>query len=311
MILKRVFTSLLILCIHAALLWPQSWPQASPVLGENAPEFGFIGYLFSRGEYRAASLELHRYLYYLPGHPSSFYARYVLALCRANLGETGRAEAELRTLARDLERGGGFSKLRSEVLVQTMNMQLRGERFDDLLLLYEALEIQARPLAQRLAVYADALVLAALISDGRWEQARARLRKSRALEGRICASLEQELNLLLASEKKSPLLAGLLSVMPGLGHLYTGRSADGFRSLAVNAAFAGLAGMAFLQGAVLPALLLGTAEIFLYVSNIYGGINAALQVNAARTLDARERMLRLLPVPPLDVITVHKELENL
>jgi len=290
---RKALASLLAACM-LALLTPLRPP---PVRGGGRPGLGFSYHLFKKGEHRAAALELHRFLYLHGGHRAVPYARYLLALCRANLEDFTGAEAELRALAADLAGGSEHAGLRAEAMVQAMNVQLRGGRFDDLLLLGEALDAETAGIDPRLAAYADALELAALVSLHRWERARGRL--------------EAELEDLLARRSLSPVAAGFLSLVPGLGHLYAGRPVDGARSLAANAAFAGLAGVALVHGAVPAAVLSAVAWLFLYVSNIYGGINAALQENAGRILEARGRMLRILPVPPLDVITLREELDGL
>lgn len=302
MTLRKTLSSLLVLFTAALPL-----PLQQPVRGEDRHELDFVGHLFRRGEYQAASLELHRFLYHRPDHPSTPYARYLLALCRANLGDLGKAEADLRSLAGELEGGGEPAGLRGEVLVQTMNVQLRGGRFDDLLLLGEALDAGGVDLEPGLARYADALILAALVYVNRWEQARGFVRSARCLDERVRARVDAEIRGLLTGRDKRPLAAGLLSVVPGLGHLYAGRLSDGVRSLAVNAAFTGLWAAAFLHGAAPLAVLFGVAEAFLFAASLYGGINAVLQENASRVLDARDRILRLLPVPPLDVITLREE----
>jgi hypothetical protein len=304
---RKALASLLAACT-LALLTPLRSPQ---VRGGPRPGLGFSYHLFRKGEHQAAALELHRFLYLHGGHRAVPYARYLLALCRANLEDFTGAEAELRALAADLAGGPEHAGLRAEAMVQAMNVQLRGGRFDDLLLLGEALDAETAGIDPRLAAYADALELAALVSLHRWERAREALVRAGALDERTRARLEAELEELLARRPLSPMAAGFLSLVPGLGHLYAGRPADGARSLAANAAFAGLAGTALVHGAVPAAVLSAVAWLFLYVSNIYGGINAALQENAGRILEARGRMLRLLPVPSLDVITLREELGGL
>ncbi|MFW6180284.1 MAG: tetratricopeptide repeat protein [Spirochaetota bacterium] len=307
MLFRKVFASLLVPCM-LGLLIPLRPP---PARGEGQPDLGFSYHLFRKGEHRAAVLELHRFLYYRSGHRAEPWARYLLALSRANLGDYARAEAELRALAEDLEGCAEHAGLRGEVMVQAMNVQLRDGRFENLLLLGDALDADTAPLDHRLAGYAAALRLAALVSLHRWEEARAVLAGGYVLEEEARSRLEAELERLIARRPPSPLAAGVLSLVPGLGHLHAGRPVDGARSLAINAAFAGLAGTAFLHGAVPVAVLSAVAWLFLYLSNIYGGINAALQEDAGRVLEARGRMLRLLPVPPLDVITLREELAGL
>jgi hypothetical protein len=46
----------------------------------------------------------------------------------------------------------------------------------------------------------------------------------------------------------------------------------------------------------------------LYVSSIYGGVNAVMGYNAAFIRERRDSMLKLLAAPPLDVITFREVL---
>jgi TolA-binding protein len=115
--------------------------------------------------------------------------------------------------------------------------------------------------------------------------------------------------------RKSPALAGALSaVVPGTGHVYTGRFRDGFMAFLLNGAFlvAGIEAVA--AGNEAAAGLLFFFEAAWYSGSIYGAVNAAHKWNrdqedrwlhgleqqhgpALRSLSQRPRGLVLVRIP--------------
>jgi TolA-binding protein len=115
--------------------------------------------------------------------------------------------------------------------------------------------------------------------------------------------------------RKSPALAGALSaVVPGTGHVYTGRFRDGFIAFLLNGAFlvAGIEAVA--AGNEAAAGLLFFFEAAWYSGSIYGAVNAAYKWNrdqedqwlhglerqhdpALRSLSQRPRGLVLVRIP--------------
>ena len=128
------------------------------------------------------------------------------------------------------------------------------------------------------------------------------------LLNQLKTSLESEISTVLVHRNKSPLIGGLLSIVPGLGQMYAGRFPDGIRSLLFNTAFTSLTIFSFKEDMVVLGGIFGTIELVLYISNLYGGVNAVMQENARYIIQKRDEMLKEIPAPPLDVITVRKEL---
>jgi hypothetical protein len=172
-------------------------------------------------------------------------------------------------------------------------------RFSDLPLLREELSAAAVVPRPELSRYADALLLASQVHEYRWEEAADFFRSSGS-----AGSLNPELAGLLQQQppRRFPWLAGLLSVVPGGGHLYAGRPADGARSLLINGALGGLTVLSLVLGTGWLAALFGVVTLAAYAANVYGGVNAALQYNARGMVEMRNRILRMLPVPPFDII---------
>ena len=92
--------------------------------------------------------------------------------------------------------------------------------------------------------------------------------------------------------RKSPFLAGVLGIVPGLGHFYVGRYKDGLVSVGVSGLFGWGAGSAFRHGAKGAGVVLGLLGVNFYAGGLFGGVNWAHRVNrekAQREIDALRR----------------------
>jgi len=90
-----------------------------------------------------------------------------------------------------------------------------------------------------------------------------------------------------ALPSRSPVVAGLLSIIPGLGHVYIGQPAVGAAALSWNALF-GLALYDAIRNKQLGlSLLLGSLESLWYIGTIFGAISGAFKFNR----DARQNAL--------------------
>lgn len=99
--------------------------------------------------------------------------------------------------------------------------------------------------------------------------------------------------------KKKPWLGGLLGLIPGLGHFYSGEYANGFRSLMLNGIFIyGMAQSAHddCWGAFAAITFF---ELTWYSGSIYGGIDAAERYNNDLLLDT-VNTIRSVPAPTPD-----------
>jgi TM2 domain-containing membrane protein YozV len=99
--------------------------------------------------------------------------------------------------------------------------------------------------------------------------------------------LAEESGRLATRRRKSPLLAGILGIVPGLGHLYCGRTADGLTSLGVNALLGAGTASALSKGADAAGVVLGLLTGSFYGGSIFGGVTWAHRVNRAT---AQERV---------------------
>jgi TM2 domain-containing membrane protein YozV len=80
-------------------------------------------------------------------------------------------------------------------------------------------------------------------------------------------------------EQKDPLLAGLLSLVPGLGHVYLGQWGTGLTSAGYNALFLVGAISAFVTGQWGVGLVLAAFELGWYGGGVFGAVAGAYRTN--------------------------------
>ena len=107
------------------------------------------------------------------------------------------------------------------------------------------------------------------------------------LLGRDADALADRLDRELPLPTKSPALAGVLSVLPGLGHLYVGDFAAAGTALVWNGLFGLASYEAYTEGLLATAALLGLFEAIWYAGTVYGAVNLASRHN--RSLDSALR----------------------
>jgi len=89
---------------------------------------------------------------------------------------------------------------------------------------------------------------------------------------------------------KSPILGGVLGLIPGLGYMYAGEYATGLRSLILNGLFMGAMVYSGVEDQWGAFAVISFFELTWYSGSIYGGIDAAQRYNRAR----KERCLEVV-----------------
>ncbi len=80
-------------------------------------------------------------------------------------------------------------------------------------------------------------------------------------------------------KNKSPSIAGILSIVPGLGYAYTGHKQTTISALLVNGLLAYATYSNFKQGNIGMGVLTGVFNVSFYIGNIYGAIKSANRWN--------------------------------
>lgn len=102
--------------------------------------------------------------------------------------------------------------------------------------------------------------------------------------------LEQGLERADDIPRKSPAAAGVFSLVPGGGYLYTGLKRDALVAFLVNGAFAAAAWEAFDNDLPVLGGILTTVGLGFYAGNIYGGVSSAHKFNRQQEKAFVERL---------------------
>ncbi|UCB44360.1 MAG: hypothetical protein JSV25_09025 [Spirochaetota bacterium] len=265
-------------------------------------ELDYPAYLFRTGNYAASILELERYLFYHPDGSSGSQATLLLALSYAHESQHNRALLLLRGIEPAEQ-----EKLFCEAQFHYLNILFRQRKTGDFQLQKERISGDCPLLDNRLNRYIDEMSIALSIYDMNWSEALKEVEQSKRLSSELADILKRDLNEVIEYNPKSPVLGGFLSLIPGLGHFYAGRGVDGFKSLIINGTFISLTVFSFLEGYDGLGVAFSIVEGVLYISNIYGGVNAVHQENARYVVERRDRMLQRIQAPPLTIISVREE----
>lgn len=93
-----------------------------------------------------------------------------------------------------------------------------------------------------------------------------------------------------ALPRKSPLLAGVLSVVPGAGHVYIGEPVTGLAAFAWNGLFGYALYESIRREQIGIAVLLGVLESLWYTGTIFGAVSGAQKYNRDVRREALDRL---------------------
>jgi len=210
--------------------------------------FAFANRLRDEGDYARAITEYRRLLFHFPKSRNAAAARLELAGCYARAGRWDQARQEYEAAAAaydEYARAHPKTREADEARWRRAWSFLLAHRFELAERAFQAIEPPSRHA----------------------EPARALAEESRRLTRR---------------RRKSPLLAGILGIVPGLGHFYSGRYMDGLTAVAVDGFLGWGAASAFKHGAKVAGAALGLFGVNFYAGSIFGAVNWAHRTNRAR-----------------------------
>ncbi len=216
----------------------------------------FAEELFSQGEYRAAAVEYLRFVILFPNSDSVDYAHFMVGYSYKLAGMYESAERVFKTHIEEGRKG----KVWAHYELAKIYLYLG----DTVAFYAELSEMPRKSLHRRV------LLAWMKLSEGDWMGAK------RLLAGTELASAVYKPRL------KSPLMAALLSVVPGLGRLYLGDKGTAFMGFFLSGGFYGLSAYYhFKEGREIPAAAsLGVALAF-HAGQVYGSWAEAKVMNRA------------------------------
>jgi len=263
-------------------------------------------YLYKHRNFQASISELGRYMFLNPEEEKSLYAQLLTGIAFANLKKYEEALYYLYEVEKKAQEKGDVELL-CESGFQILHVLFLSKKFSDFRIQKEKLDFLCSWSKKELSVYTHLLSVAASIYELSWEQALKEVETLFPYQPDIANSLKIDLQAVEKHKNKSPLLGGVFSLIPGLGHLYAGRPPDSLRSFLINAAFISLTVFSLGHSMYVLGAVFGVIEAIFYIANIYGGVNAVMQENARYVIEKRNSMLKKIPLPPLDIIFLREK----
>lgn len=249
-------------------------------------QYDFAQTLLAKGRFIKAADEFDRFVFFFPNDPRAHNARYQAA--RAYFKGARYEDAVIACKAVIEKKPDAMATAPFYLLLA--RTRTKQEDFNQALItLHNLLSIY-----QDHAIRDEARSLGAsiFIQTAQWSKALTWL-KAISDQNRDAYSVEplaERLADISAIPQKRPRVAGFLAVVPGLGHLYSGRYQDALTAFVLNGLTIWSSYEAFEDDHPGLGSLLGLVSVNLYVGNIYSAINSAHQFNRR----ANERFIKSL-----------------
>jgi len=266
---------------------PASAPAPTSAPAAAAPEFesalaahalAYGDHLFNDGDYYRAVSEYRRFLYLSRGiGPAAQRAAMAIGEAYLRGRQFDAAAAQFESVAGRTPAGA----LRTVALLSAGRAHLLGDR----MLLAATRLVEARDAAgadRALADEASYLLGWARAGQKDWDGARSAFAAVAAHGGAHQAAAAQavtQLDKRTTLEEKNPLIAGGLSCLPGLGHMYLGQWSVGVAALLWNALFVAATGYSLYSQEWGVAAVLGVFELSWYAGTMFGALNGAFRYN--------------------------------
>jgi len=270
MVMRRNYLFSFILLILTTLFLSVTTPGFAQEEEEKS-QLGFANYLFDRGHYYQAVTEYERFIYFNPQHPSIPEARLQIAFCYKR-GEQYEKAIELFRLLADEYYDHTVGK---EAAFNVGKCFLLNKDYEQALIEFNSFvkENPDSPLADK-ALWNSAWTAIYLEDYESAQEHLFRVRESSDYQEpsrELARALEQLPHL----PRKSPFLAGVLAaVMPGAGHLYTGKKKQALFTFFTNALLAFGTYEAFSNDLYTAGGFLSLFSLNYYSGNIFGALNS-------------------------------------
>ena len=254
-------------------------------------QFAYASERFDQGDYDSAIVEFRRFVHFFPADRRLETAMFRMGAALFHNRAFRRAIREFQTItARYARTDPAVSGTAVEAfrMISRCHVEL-GQAGAAVINLRNLIALTDDPGVRDTAWYGIGWLY---IEAAQWEKARAALDRISAA-GRTTYRLERlesRLDRVDELEKKDPALAGLLSVVPGLGQLYCRRNHDALIAFLVNGALMAATYEAFDSGNEALGGVVGLVELGFYTGNIYGAANGARKYNRARSAEWIERL---------------------
>lgn len=282
LLIRRCLFGLTILCALSTLPCPPA--SAGPALSINPDQqFDFADRYFSRGEYLKAIGEYERFIYFFPKDHRITQAKFKIGQAYF---ESRRFKEAIRAFEDVTERHKGESLSLSDVVTKSYFMiskchLRRGAPGPAIVTLRNLLALSDNSNVNDEIKYNIGWIH---IEMAAWEKALSYF-KQISLKNQNKYRLEAlsaELSQTHRIPKKSPRVAGILSIIPGAGYVYCGRYKDALIAFLLNGGLAYAAYEAFDHDSHALGGLIAVVEMGFYTGNIYGSVSSAHKHNQSK-----------------------------
>lgn len=234
--------------------------------------YRYAQHLYDAGQFRQAADAFEKFVFETPDSPLAPQALYLAARAYQQVGDT---DAALNACDRALKMDSGdltasIDLLKSDIFTTTNATDPAR------IILHNLMTATDDPVILNKALYRMAWID---IEAGRFDEAMGWLQKITAEKNDPVSELQHQLKQADTIVTKNPRLAGLLSIIPGGGQLYTGRYQDAAVAFILNGLFFWGSIEAFEEDQTALGLLLGGIGVNFYVGNIYSAVNGAHKFN--------------------------------
>jgi tetratricopeptide (TPR) repeat protein len=248
---------------------------ASEVVITDEDQWNFARSLMETGKYDQAAGEFERFIHFFPDNSKAPLAGYLIGVCYLKGRHYEKARAIFFKIVnsepKDLMAGKAFFMV-GESYYREGAYKEASFYYREVIEKFEYLEVKNAAL-YRLGWTA--------MQEGRWQEASEKFK--RVAESTFYYADAQRLaDDSLEGEglpHKDPTTAGMLAIMPGLGHVYVGRYKDGAVAFLLNALFIWATLEAIDEDLKVLAGILAFIELGWYTGNIYSAVNAAHKHN--------------------------------
>ena len=221
--------------VGTAILFPQQILIASTLSPGNFSsvkdrQYRFAQALFTEGRYVRAAAEFERFVSFFPKDPRVPEAHYRAAEAYYKAEQLQEAAAVCKTIIEN----NPYAASTAKVYILLSRSQAKLNDFNQALVtLHNLLSIYQEPAIRDEARYLGAWIF---IGSAQWPKARNWLKEisPQNREQYDIEMLTTELSTTDMIPQKNPRLAGFFAVLPGAGHLYTGRYQDALVSFLLN-----------------------------------------------------------------------------
>jgi tetratricopeptide (TPR) repeat protein len=286
--LRKILLSALIAAILFPSLFLPLFASAQTLTIDADSQFGFAEHLFSDGQFEQAATEFNRFIYFFP---DDYRAERALFQAAMSLFKGNHFQEAQRGFSQLVKRGSqGEYSSRSALMIAECRFKLND--IDGAVVSLQQLIHDTKDTAVRdEAWYRLAWIM---IETADWQKAKSAFHQLSPMgsekyrSDKILSGLDDADTL----PRKSPALAGFLSVVPGAGHLYCDRPQDATVAFLLNTALAASAWQAFDRDMAWLGGLISFVEIGVYSGTLYSAVGSAHKYNRQKKIEFIEQLKR-------------------